>query len=344
VVLFVSIKEVLLILKVNFLFMIRIILSTVLFLCTTGIVSTQVISYQEHKELGDVHWNRDYDKGLAQSTKENKPMLILFQEVPGCATCRNYGSNVLSHPLIVETIENYFIPVTIFNNKRGKDLEILNKYNEPTWNNPVVRIVDNKGEDIVKRVNGNYSEIGLIDAMMTGIIKSGNLVPEYLNILYQELSKDQNECYLSMYCFWTGEKEIAKIPGVVTTQAGFMNGKEVVKVSFNENETNAKKIKKQADKKNCGDNLYLKNNAYRVDGESKYYLRHSKLQYVPMTIAQATKINSALGERSDPLEFLSPQQLRWYHEIEDKKNTKGLKNYIEKDIRVSWADYKKTTD
>lgn len=322
--------------------MIRLLFSWAQVITSLTMLSAQEISFQEHKELGDVHWYRDYETGLKIASEENKPVLILFQEVPGCATCRNYGSNVLRHPLIVETIENYFIPLTIFNNKRGKDIDVLTIYNEPTWNNPVVRIVNGKGKDIVKRVSGNYSEAGLVDAMMEGIIQSGKLVPEYLSLLYQEQSSNQSECYLSMYCFWTGEKEIAKIPGVVTTQAGFMHGQEVVKVSFDENKTNAKKIKKVASKKNCGDDLYLKNNDYRIDRESKYYLRHSKLQYVPMTIVQATKINSALGEGADPLTYLSPQQIKWYREIEKKKNTKGLDNFIEKDVRISWSQFKKS--
>lgn len=320
------------------------IISTVFFLLTTMLMHAQEISFQEHKELGDVHWHRDYETGLEKASQEKKPVLILFQEVPGCATCRNYGSNVLSHPLIVETIENYFIPVTIFNNKRGKDLEILNKYNEPTWNNPVVRIVNSKGKDIVKRVNGNYSEAGLVDAMMEGLIQSGHLVPDYLDLLYKELSGNTNECYLSMYCFWTGEKEIAKIPGVITTQAGFMNGREVVKVSYDEEKTSAKKIKEKATQKNCGDDLYLKNTKYRVDKESKYYLRHSDLQYIPMTVAQATKVNSALGSKIDPLQYLSPQQVTWYKEIKGKENKKGLSVYIEEDFTSSWKAFKKSTE
>ena len=34
-------------------------------------------------ELGDIHWVRDIDEGVARSKKEKKPMLVLFQEVPG---------------------------------------------------------------------------------------------------------------------------------------------------------------------------------------------------------------------------------------------------------------------
>ena len=52
-------------------------------------------------ELGDVHWLRSFDEAQTRSKKEGKSILILFQEIPGCATCRNYGSDVLTHPLIV---------------------------------------------------------------------------------------------------------------------------------------------------------------------------------------------------------------------------------------------------
>jgi len=67
-----------------------------------------------------VHWYRDYDKALVVAAKEDKDVLLLFQEVPGCSTCRNYGHNVLSHPLMVEAIESLFVPLAIFNNKKKK--------------------------------------------------------------------------------------------------------------------------------------------------------------------------------------------------------------------------------
>ncbi|MEM7087739.1 MAG: thioredoxin family protein, partial [Bacteroidota bacterium] len=65
----------------------------------------------QDEELGKVSWYRDYDQAIQQAKKQNKPVLILFQEVPGCATCRNYGHNVLSNPLMTEAIENEFIPL-----------------------------------------------------------------------------------------------------------------------------------------------------------------------------------------------------------------------------------------
>jgi len=115
------------------------------------------LNSQNTQELGQVDWLRSYDTAIAESKASDKPILILFQEVPGCATCRNYGDNVLSHPLLVDVIEHYFVPLAIFNNKGGEDKKILNKYKEPTWNNPVVRIVDERGDNLIDRINGNYS-------------------------------------------------------------------------------------------------------------------------------------------------------------------------------------------
>ena len=61
------------------------------------------------EELGKVNWLRNIEEGIAQSATSKKPVFLLFQEVPGCSTCRNYGQNVLSHPLIVEAIESLFV-------------------------------------------------------------------------------------------------------------------------------------------------------------------------------------------------------------------------------------------
>ena len=38
---------------------------------------------QERPELGTVRWTRDYDQGTARAKKEDKPVFLLFQEVPG---------------------------------------------------------------------------------------------------------------------------------------------------------------------------------------------------------------------------------------------------------------------
>jgi len=34
-------------------------------------------------EVGDVHWGRDFEAALKMSAESGKPVLVLFQEVPG---------------------------------------------------------------------------------------------------------------------------------------------------------------------------------------------------------------------------------------------------------------------
>lgn len=47
---------------------------------------TEGVVAQVHEgpvELGRVDWIRNYDEGVAQAEETGKPMLLLFQEVPG---------------------------------------------------------------------------------------------------------------------------------------------------------------------------------------------------------------------------------------------------------------------
>ena len=203
-------------------------------------------------ELGKVSWYRDYDVATSLSKKEDKPVLILFQEVPGCATCRNYGNNVLSNPLLVEAIEDLFIPLVIHNNKGGKDKQILKQFNEPSWNNPVVRIVDANGKNLAPRVSGNYSAKGLYQAMTTALNTTYKEIPEYMQLLGKELTATRSikEKYYSMYCFWTGEKQLGATEGVLNTEAGFMNGREVVKVTYDASEVAVKELDTYAKRNN----------------------------------------------------------------------------------------------
>jgi len=289
------------------------------------------------EELGKVSWFRDYDAALKAATKTKKPVLVLFQEVPGCATCRNYGNNVLSHPLMVEAIENLFVPLTIFNNKGGKDKEVLKKYEEPSWNNPVVRIVNSVGWDIVPRVAGNYSSLGLYSAMERALDNQKKEIPEYMRLLKADLLSANGdtvkEKYFKMYCFWSGEKHLGSADGVLSTKAGFMNGYEVVKVKYDSKKINESQLNNYA--RQAQISPIADNGAYRYsDKDHLFYLRKSPYQYLPLTELQKTRINSALGRGNSPVKFLSPKQIKWL----DQLNQQGSKQLvlIDKDISTAW--------
>lgn len=325
------------------------------FLISTG--TLLVVSTDPPVELGKVDWLRDYDKGIALSKKKEKPIFLLFQEVPGCATCKNYGKNVLSHPLIVDAIENLFVPVAVYNNKGGEDARILKLYGEPSWNNPVVRIVDENRKDIVKRVGGNYSQLGVVQAMVHALQAKNRTVPAYLALLEKELlAKHSNleTANLSMYCFWTGEKQLGKIDGVVETQPGFMGGREVVQVKYDPAVINYEKLVKKAENANCASHVYAENDlqrkkakkvvgqnavsgksAFRIDKEPKYYLSRTPYQYVPMTPLQAVKVNSLIGENKSPDSILSPRQIAVYKHVKAHTN-KNWQSAINQDIVIAW--------
>ncbi|MEM9917631.1 MAG: VPGUxxT family thioredoxin-like (seleno)protein, type 2 [Bacteroidota bacterium] len=298
--------------------------------CVLMLIATANAFDGQPVELGKINWHRSLDKGVQLAEQGQKPIFLLFQEVPGCHTCQHYGREVLSHPLIVEAIESLFVPVAIFNNKGGVDKEVLRYFREPAWNNPVVRIVNAQKENIVPRLSGNYTPLGVVQLMKRALKGQFQDVPLYLQLLEAELAaeaKGTKKAVFSMYCFWTGEKEIGGLEGVVETQAGFMNGREVVEVSYDPSQISYEALLEQAHKSRCADEVFTNDpqqkaqsqkklgkkavgqqSAFRPDGQPKYYLYNSVYRHVPMTQLQAARVNSLLGRRQLPEQVLSPRQ------------------------------------
>jgi len=313
---------------------------------------------QNPVELGKVNWLRDYNKAVAKAQESNLPILVLFQEVPGCSTCSRFGFGPLSDPFLVEAIEDNFIPLAIYNNKRGKDAEILQRFNEPSWNNPVVRIIDTNGNDIVPRMANRWSPSDLLSTVALGIQKTKPEIPIYLSLRLQEAEGAYNlkEANLAMFCFWTGEKEISKIDGVLSTEAGFMHGREIVKVNYDSKKLSLPSLVKKASRAGCADAVYLEDKqdlalakqsmgvsttkpvgSYRKDHEVKYYLSKSDLRFVPMSLLQQAKVNAAIGSNQNPDKYLSPRQLLLKHFISERKNTKWA-SQINLNMDDAWFD------
>ena len=291
------------------------------------------------EELGQVQWLRDLEAGRLESQKTGKPILILFQEVPGCSNCTRYGNTTLSHPLIVEAIETYFVPVCIFNNKGGKDTEALRTFGEPSWNNPVVRIVRADYQDLVLRMPNFNSSLQLVNGMRRTLDLTGKTAPLYLELLEAELAAREagvQTATFSMYCFWTGEGAFGEIPGVIETESGFQDGKEVVKVQFDPSITSRAELEKWTQPKQF--TICAKNEGFRPDREPKYYLSHTDYRFIPMTSLQACRANSLVGKQQSPESVLSPRQLDLRQKL-IKNPKKDPKNMIgRKDLAAAWAE------
>jgi len=328
-----------------------------------GLESLQVNS-DNPVELGHVDWIRNFDEAKAKAVKENKPLLVFFQEVPGCSTASGYGKRVMTHPLIIEAAESLFVPVAIYNNIGGHDREILDSFNEPSWNNPVVRIITPEGKSLSPRLNGDYTRLGLVNSMVTALKNNKTPVPQYLEILQKELSAKNNQkdnAVFSMYCFWTGEGGLGNIDGVVSTKPGFMGGREVVMVEFDTNVISYKDLVGTAKQKNVSKTVFVKNSAereiaehllggssvheagtFRSDSEPKYYMSKTIYRYVPMTPLQASLVNSSIGKRISPDSYLSPRQLGILSFVRKYPNRNWKNTIGNNEITSAWNETLKT--
>ena len=61
---------------------------------------------------------------------------------------------------------------------------------------------------------------------------------------------------LSQHCFWTGELKIGGIPGVVATEAGWLEGREVTLVSYDKNTISEAEIVKRAKEVSCANKVF----------------------------------------------------------------------------------------
>ena len=260
------------------------------------------------------------------------PVFLFFQEVPGCLGCQDFGRQVLTHSLLVEAVEDEFIPVLVYNNRRtGMDAQLLKQYGEPSWNYQVIRFVDANERDLIPRRDRIWDIGSLASRMMEALKAADRAVPLYLSTLAVEYdTRNLQTAVFGMYCFWTGEYELGSITGVVATEAGFYRGREVTLVTYHNELVALTDLIDEAADRECARTVYLDAKRAAVQSRLKVkrfdpsgYRRapasdqkkqlqrwlagHQDLQ---LTTLQLTKLNSFLPDDPEAvLKWLSPRQL-----------------------------------
>jgi len=311
------------------------------------------------KELGRIDWQRGFDAAARRAKAGHKPLLILFQEVPGCSTCVNYGNQVLSHPLIRDAAESLFVPLAVYNNIKGDDERTLRSFKEPAWNNPVVRIITHDRKPLATRVAEDYTVGGLASAMVAALKKTGSEVPAYLVLLAEECAARKQglkRATFAMHCFWEGEGALGDVNGVITTMPGFLDKKEVVEVEFDPRLVDYKALVSKAQSLDCASHVFARDDdqrrvakglagpavvrtdvAIRPDKQPKYYLSKTVYRHIPMTPLQASRINAAIGRKQSPDNYLSPGQLRLLASIRNHPQVKWPDAIGSADLVQTWA-------
>ncbi len=292
---------------------------------------------EQRIELGTVNWTRNFEAAKKLSVDSKRPIFLLFQEVPGCQTCQNFGSQPLSHPLMVEAIEDLFIPVLVYNNKEGADAELLKSFNEPAWNNPVVRYLSGSGQDLLPREDGIWETAGTATRMIAALKAAGQKVPAYLQIVAEESNHGTESAEFAMHCYWEGEAKLGSIPGVTSTRSGWRDNLEVVRVEYDPSIVDYDRLLATAQKFECASKVFAHSEAQlktamntvgdkasKVDGamrdakasDQKYYLLQTRYRHLPMTELQATKVNANLAANKPVDGLLSPRQRALFAQIE----------------------------
>jgi len=260
-------------------------------------------------EAGQVTWGRDLDAALALSKQSGRPVFALFQEIPGCAGCQQFGKDVLSNPLLVEAIETEFTPLLIHNNKSGKDADVLRRFGEPAWNYQVVRFLDAEANDIIPRRDQIWDTKGIADRMIATLNTAKRPVPAYLKLLASEHSPQLEQAVFSMSCFWSGEVALGMIDGVVTTQAGFSSGKEVVLVRYDPSVVSLKDLHAIAAKNACHHLGTATDYRSAPAADQKKQLEGTVLAKLQLSPAQAAKVNAwRTVDLNKAISFLTPSQ------------------------------------
>jgi hypothetical protein len=281
-------------------------------------------------ELGAIGWSRSFEEASRRAKDSGLPLLVLFDEVPGCSTVLGFGGGPLSDPLIAEAVETLFVPVAVYNNSGGADREVLQAFGEPAWNNPVVRVLDpTSGRQLGPRFSGEYTTGAFGRALVAALEAAGREVPAYLALLAAGLDPPRVErMSFAAGCFWACEARLGALDGVLSTRVGYQGGGEAVEVSYDPTALGARALVEAAAGLGCAPRVFAPNERLLAEAQGAvgnrairapaplepsprdalYHLARSRYAAVPMSTTQACRVNAALAAGRSPEPLLSPRQ------------------------------------
>ena len=256
------------------------------------------VTEQNPTAVGKVKWERDYPTATKQARETGKPIFLLFQEVPGCSGCQQFGKDVLSDAKIVMAIEQNFVPLLIHNNNSGADAAVLKRFGEPAFNFQVVRFINADGQDLIPRKDHVWDATELaqrIQAALANAKPAAAVTP-----VKPATTNTSQRVAFSQYCFWQGEATLGAMDGVLRTEAGFIDGNEVTLVDYDPAQISLNHLIQKAKAAKVATAIYTDLKDYRKapTSDQKRQLQGTPYAHKSLTPEQATKVNAFI--RSQP--------------------------------------------
>ena len=241
---------------------------------------------------------------------------------------------------------------------------MLARYEEPSWNNPVVRFFTAERRELLSRKDGVWS-LPAVAARTKDALEAGKIdVPAWFTRFVREVdARGVETAVFAMHCFWEGERRLGSLPGVLTTHAGWLDGAEVVEIRFDPKVLAFTALLAEARKVRCLQRVLARSDAQAeaakgIEGVSvtatqekvrdaktsdrHYYLRRTPYTHLALTPGQATRLNAALGMNQSVDGLLSPRQQEHLTKIRAylAKNPKALDDLPRPDTVAALPAYR----
>jgi hypothetical protein len=194
--------------------------------------------------------------------------------------------------------------------------------------NPLVRLLAPAGEERLAAQLDSLDTPAALEKLIAGLQSQHMAVPQYLLLVRDEYRPMAREtATFAVGCYWEGERDLGKLPGIVATRTGTIGSDEVVEAEYDPAKVDFKSLVSRMGRKSCFRKVYARTDgqqqaATAVTGaversaamvqpaeQQQFDLsQHPDYYYLPLTALQATKLNSALASDGDAQRFLSPRQ------------------------------------
>ncbi len=269
-----------------------------------------------------VSWLQDLEQAKQVSEKTGKPMFVHFV---ANETDKHLGEQLRTSPLLVECIEQCFVPVSL----EISDSALAKKLDLQNAKSPIVRFLKTD-ESIIGEKNAELAtNAALLDRLTDVLTVVGVAVPKFVAFAKPPSSGSTETAEFAMHCYWEGEAKLGSVAGVYSTRSGWRDGLEVVQLSYSPQVVDYQTLLKMAQSFDCASKVFAHTDkqfevAQKLVGhkaakaigpmrdakssDQKYYLAHTNWKHLPLTELQATKLNAAAKFKKSAAGILSPRQ------------------------------------